>query len=101
MDGSFSAKRTVAPPKKARAKSVAAKNLAVFTRQFSVMIDEPRSVPVRMFTPRNSWNYDGEMIHAATVAVVGEVPLDRLWHAVPSYPTMSEVWLRLLEELGL
>ena len=31
------------------------------------------------------------------VAVVGEVPLDRLWHAVPSYPTISEVWLRLLE----
>jgi dihydrolipoamide dehydrogenase len=43
----------------------------------------------------------GEMIHAATIAVVGEVPLDRLWHAVPSYPTMSEVWLRLLEAYGL
>jgi dihydrolipoamide dehydrogenase len=43
----------------------------------------------------------GEMIHAATVAVAGEVPLDRLWHAVPSYPTMSELWLRLLEEYGL
>jgi dihydrolipoamide dehydrogenase len=42
----------------------------------------------------------GEMIHAATVMVVGEVPLDRLWHAVPSYPTISEVWLRLLEMLG-
>jgi pyruvate/2-oxoglutarate dehydrogenase complex dihydrolipoamide dehydrogenase (E3) component len=43
----------------------------------------------------------GEMIHAATVAVAGEVPLDLLWHAVPSYPTISEVWLRLLEEYGL
>jgi dihydrolipoamide dehydrogenase len=43
----------------------------------------------------------GEMIHAATIAVVGEVPLDRLWHAVPAYPTMSEVWLRLLETYGL
>jgi dihydrolipoamide dehydrogenase len=43
----------------------------------------------------------GEMIHAATVAVAGEVPLSRLWHAVPSYPTMSELWLRLLEEYGL
>ncbi len=42
-----------------------------------------------------------ELLHAATVAVVGEVPLDRLWHAVPSYPTISEVWLRLLEEYGL
>ncbi len=42
-----------------------------------------------------------EMLHAGTVAVVGEVPLDRLWHAVPSYPSMSEVWLRLLEAYGL
>jgi pyruvate/2-oxoglutarate dehydrogenase complex dihydrolipoamide dehydrogenase (E3) component len=40
-----------------------------------------------------------EMVHAATVAIVGEVPLQRLWHAVPSYPTMSEVWLRLLDQL--
>ncbi|GAB2656671.1 NAD(P)/FAD-dependent oxidoreductase [Prescottella soli] len=38
-----------------------------------------------------------DLIHAATVAVVGRVPLDTLWHAVPSYPTVSEVWLRLLE----
>lgn len=42
-----------------------------------------------------------ELLHAATIAVVGEVPLDRLWHAVPAYPTISEVWLRLLEEYGL
>ena len=41
-----------------------------------------------------------ELLHAATIAVVGEVPLDRLWHAVPAFPTMSEVWLRLLEDLG-
>jgi dihydrolipoamide dehydrogenase len=38
-----------------------------------------------------------ELLHAATVAVVGKVPLDVLWHAVPSYPTVSEIWLRLLE----
>jgi dihydrolipoamide dehydrogenase len=43
----------------------------------------------------------GEIIHAATIAIAGEVPLDRLWHAVPSYPTISEVWLRLLEAYGL
>jgi pyruvate/2-oxoglutarate dehydrogenase complex dihydrolipoamide dehydrogenase (E3) component len=43
----------------------------------------------------------GELIHAATIAVVGAVPIDRLWHAVPAYPTISEVWLRLLETLGL
>ncbi|NOV96670.1 dihydrolipoyl dehydrogenase family protein [Isoptericola halotolerans] len=42
-----------------------------------------------------------EMLHAATVAVVGEVPLDRLWHAVPVFPTVSEVWLRFAEEYGL
>ena len=42
-----------------------------------------------------------ELVHAATVAIAGEVPLDRLWHAVPSFPTVSEVWLRLLEAYGL
>lgn len=42
-----------------------------------------------------------ELLHAATIAIVGEVPLDRLWHAVPAYPTISEVWLRLLEKYGL
>lgn len=41
-----------------------------------------------------------ELLHSATVAIVGEVPLTRLWHAVPSYPTVSEVWLRLLETYG-
>ncbi|MEV5610762.1 NAD(P)/FAD-dependent oxidoreductase [Streptomyces sp. NPDC052225] len=39
----------------------------------------------------------GELIHSATIAIAGEVPIDRLWHAVPAYPTISEVWLRLLE----
>lgn len=38
-----------------------------------------------------------ELVHAATIAIAGRVPLARLWHAVPSYPTVSEVWLRLLE----
>ena len=42
-----------------------------------------------------------ELLHSATVAIAGEVPLDRLWHAVPSFPTISEVWLRLLETYGL
>jgi pyruvate/2-oxoglutarate dehydrogenase complex dihydrolipoamide dehydrogenase (E3) component len=42
-----------------------------------------------------------ESLHAATIAVVGEVPLERLWHAVPCFPTRSEVWLKLLEELGM
>lgn len=39
----------------------------------------------------------GELLHSATIAVAGEVPVDRLWHAVPAFPTISEVWLRLLE----
>ena len=43
----------------------------------------------------------GELLHSATVAIVGEVPLGRLWHAVPSFPTISEVFLRLLETYGL
>ena len=42
-----------------------------------------------------------ELLHAATIAIAGEVPLDTLWHAVPSFPTISEVWLRLLEQYGL
>jgi pyruvate/2-oxoglutarate dehydrogenase complex dihydrolipoamide dehydrogenase (E3) component len=41
-----------------------------------------------------------DMVHGATIAIVGEVTLSRLWHAVPSFPTMSEVWLRLLEAWG-
>lgn len=43
----------------------------------------------------------GELTHAATIAIVGEVALDRLWHATPSFPTLSEVWLRFLEAYGL
>ena len=42
-----------------------------------------------------------ESLHAATIAIIGEVPLGRLVHAVPSFPTRSEVWLKLLEEYGL
>jgi pyruvate/2-oxoglutarate dehydrogenase complex dihydrolipoamide dehydrogenase (E3) component len=42
-----------------------------------------------------------ELLHSATIALVGQVPLGRLWHAVPSFPTVSEVWLRLLEAYGM
>lgn len=41
----------------------------------------------------------GELLHAATVAITGRVPVHVLRHAVPSFPTAAEVWLRLLEEL--
>jgi dihydrolipoamide dehydrogenase len=42
-----------------------------------------------------------DFLHAATIAVVGEVPLTRLRHAIPSFPTRSEIWLYLFNELGL
>jgi pyruvate/2-oxoglutarate dehydrogenase complex dihydrolipoamide dehydrogenase (E3) component len=43
----------------------------------------------------------GEMLHAATIAIVAEVPLERLRHAVPCFPTRSEIWLALLERAGV
>lgn len=42
-----------------------------------------------------------DFLHAATIAIVGEVPLDRLRHAVAAYPTRSEIWLKLIEAYGL
>ncbi len=63
-----------------------------------LVIDERRKVIVgATFTGPEV----AEALHAATIAVVGEVPLERLWHAVPAFPTRSEVWLRLLEAYGL
>jgi dihydrolipoamide dehydrogenase len=38
-----------------------------------------------------------ELLHSATIAVAAQIPIHRLWHAVPCFPTISEVWLRLLE----
>ena len=59
-----------------------------------MIVDDDRGVIVGLtFVGQDT----AELLHAATIAVVGEVPLARLWHAVPAYPTMSEVWLRLLE----
>jgi dihydrolipoamide dehydrogenase len=59
-----------------------------------LVIDEKRKVVVgATFTGPDV----AEMLHGATIAVAGEVPLDRLWNAIPSFPTRSEVWLRLLE----
>ena len=63
-----------------------------------IIIDEARNVIVGMTLIGPAV---GELIHAATIAVVGAVPVSRLWHAVPAYPTISEIWLRLLETLGL
>ena len=33
--------------------------------------------------------------------MIGELPLERLAHAVPPFPTRSEVWLYLWEAAGL
>jgi pyruvate/2-oxoglutarate dehydrogenase complex dihydrolipoamide dehydrogenase (E3) component len=63
-----------------------------------LVVDEERRVVVgATFTGPGV----AELVHSATIAVVGEVPLERLWHAVPSFPTLSEVWLRLLEAYSL
>ncbi|MFE6133437.1 pyridine nucleotide-disulfide oxidoreductase, partial [Streptomyces sp. NPDC056437] len=37
-----------------------------------------------------------ELLHSATVAVAGQVPLKRLRHAIACFPTVSEIWLFLL-----
>jgi pyruvate/2-oxoglutarate dehydrogenase complex dihydrolipoamide dehydrogenase (E3) component len=63
-----------------------------------MVIDQTRGVVVGMTLIGPSV---GELIHAATIAVVGAVPLSKLWHAVPSFPTINEFWLRLLETAGL
>jgi len=39
-----------------------------------------------------------DFLQAATVAIVAEVPLSRLRHAIAPYPARSEIWLRLLEK---
>jgi dihydrolipoamide dehydrogenase len=59
-----------------------------------LVVDRERAVPVgATFTGFET----AEMIHAATVAVIAEVPMERLRHAVPAFPTRSEIWLRLAE----
>jgi pyruvate/2-oxoglutarate dehydrogenase complex dihydrolipoamide dehydrogenase (E3) component len=63
-----------------------------------IIVDEDRRVIVgATFTGPDVQ----ELLHSATVAIAGQVPLDRLWHAVPAFPTVSEIWLRLLEAYGL
>jgi dihydrolipoamide dehydrogenase len=63
-----------------------------------IVVDESRRVIVgaTFVGPETA-----ELLHAATIAVAAEVPIDRLWHAVPAYPTRNEVWLKLLEAYGL
>lgn len=59
-----------------------------------IVVDEERSVIVgATFTGPEV----ADSLHAATIAIVGEVALARLAHAMPAFPTRSEVWLKLLE----
>src|ERR1019366_721682 len=59
-----------------------------------LVVDVDRGVPVgATFTGVEV----AESLHAATVAIIAEAPLERLAHAVPCFPTRSEVWLGLLE----
>ncbi|MVA75810.1 pyridine nucleotide-disulfide oxidoreductase [Auraticoccus sp. F435] len=68
-----------------------------YTGQARLLVDPARQVVVgATFVGQDV----AELLQSATIAVVGEVPISRLWHAVPAYPTISEIWLRLLEGLG-
>jgi pyruvate/2-oxoglutarate dehydrogenase complex dihydrolipoamide dehydrogenase (E3) component len=63
-----------------------------------LVVDENRRVLVgATFTGADV----ADFVHAATIAIVGDVPIDRLWHAVPAFPSRSEVWLKLMEAYGL
>lgn len=65
-----------------------------YTGRAKLVIDRERGVILgASFVGQDA----AELLHAATVAIIGEVPLERLWHAVPAYPTVSEICLRLLE----
>ena len=68
-----------------------------YVGQARMVVDETRGVIIGVtFVGQDV----SELLHAATIAIVAEIPLDRLWHAVPAYPTMNEIWLRLLETYG-
>ena len=42
-----------------------------------------------------------ELLHSATIAIAGEIPMEKLVEAIPAFPTRTEIWLRLLEKYGL
>ena len=69
-----------------------------YTGRARLVVDEDRRVPlgVTFVGP-----VAADLLHGATIAVTAEVPLEKLWHAVPTFPTSSEIWLDLLLEYGL
>jgi pyruvate/2-oxoglutarate dehydrogenase complex dihydrolipoamide dehydrogenase (E3) component len=66
------------------------------TTRFVVDIDREVLVGVTFVGPEVA-----DFLHAATIAVVGEVPLRTLVHAVAPFPARSEIWLKFLEAFGL
>jgi dihydrolipoamide dehydrogenase len=71
---------------------------ARYTGRAKIVIDQDRHVPlgVTFVGPATV-----DLLHSATIAVNAEIPLHQLWHAVPAFPTVSEIWLHLLEDYGL
>ena len=65
--------------------------------QAKIIVDEDRHIMVgaTFIGPQV-----GDLLHAATIAIVGQVPLEKLWHAIPPFPTVNEVWIDLLENYG-
>ena len=65
--------------------------------QARIIVDEDRHIMVgaTFIGPQV-----GDLLHAATIAIVGQVPLEKLWHAIPPFPTVNEVWIDLLENYG-
>jgi dihydrolipoamide dehydrogenase len=60
-----------------------------------IVVDEARGTIVgATFTGFET----ADFLHAASFAIVAEIPIPRLRHAVAAYPTRSEVWLKLLEK---
>jgi pyruvate/2-oxoglutarate dehydrogenase complex dihydrolipoamide dehydrogenase (E3) component len=60
-----------------------------------IVVDEARETVVgATFTGFET----ADFLQAATIAIVAEVPLSKLRHAVAPYPSRSEVWLKLLEK---
>jgi pyruvate/2-oxoglutarate dehydrogenase complex dihydrolipoamide dehydrogenase (E3) component len=66
--------------------------------QDKVVVDEDRHVIVgaSFIGPQV-----GDLLHSATIALVGQVSSERLWHAEPPFPTVNEVWISLFENYGL
>jgi pyruvate/2-oxoglutarate dehydrogenase complex dihydrolipoamide dehydrogenase (E3) component len=63
-----------------------------------IIVDEDRRVLVGATITGSEV---ADFVQPATFAIVGEVPLERLWHGVAAYPTRSEIWLKLLEGYGM